>query len=88
MTPFFDDEEILSPALHALLGLAIVDRSLQDLLLSDPGAAVRDFHLTPLERRAVRSVRRQPDLIAFSMALERAFQEQRRQRRGSQLKSA
>ena len=77
----FEDEELLSPALHALLGTAVVDKALQERLLTDPATAIQGFQFTREERRAVVGVHGDSSLADFALHLEQNYRAQKRKAR-------
>jgi hypothetical protein len=54
--------------MHRLIGRALTDTRFRESLLREPGAAAREFPLTPFERRLIASL--QADTLeAFSQQL-------------------
>lgn len=61
---------VLSDDLHAIIGFAIVDRSFQELLLTNPRSALAGFDLSPRDRKAAVAIHGAASLAEYAVRLE------------------
>jgi hypothetical protein len=70
---FPDCPDLLSDALHELIGVAVCDREFRDLLLRDPRKAADQFGLHGRDRQVAVSIKAANSLADYAVKLERRF---------------
>jgi hypothetical protein len=67
------EDPLLSDPLHQLLGNAICDAAFQELLLTQPGKAARQYGLTGNDLKAAAGVRGAQSIAEYAVKLEQRY---------------